>query len=159
MYEGLWATRLAPFTGQPSEWTATLDNPPQCLWNKGPTADPRGRERRMKRGSEWDKGVVAHSLGPLLVRRQLAHIHNSHIVTKTMACGTGITPCILSLDSSQPLLLSPTLSPSCTFLLSQSRGSEIPIPFSPWHCFLLAVSVLLSFYSQTVRRNSTQEYS
>lgn len=51
MYEGLWATRLAPFTGQPSAWTATLDNPPQCLWNKGPTADPR--ENDEEGGNVW----------------------------------------------------------------------------------------------------------
>lgn len=94
MYEGLWATRLAPFTGQPSEWTATLDNPPQCLWNKGPTADPRENDEEggnvgdtewdvMEEGGGWGGG----SWGSLLVMRQLAHIHIPLVVAKQRLVG------------------------------------------------------------------------
>lgn len=156
MYEGLWATRLAPFTGQPSEWTATLDNPPQCPWNKGPTADPRDREREGWRGGrsgtrEW----FPTSKGP----RQHADIHDLSS-QKQKTWETEISPrvpSLLRLFPAPPSLIIP-LSPACCRSLSQG-DLKYQYPFSPWHCFLLAVSILLSFYSQNVRRNTVLEYS
>lgn len=85
------------------------------------------RKREMKRG--WGGGRGCKQLW-LTAGQEAACSHTQLTHTyKTKACGTGITPSVLSLrslslDSSQPLLLLPSLSPSLPFSLSRALSQE-----------------------------------